>query len=80
MSAEERPLRVLVADDHAPTRQDVRRALARWHTTAEIAGRLVLSPSAVRAHITSIVRKLQVADRTEAAALFRDRSRTNSSA
>ena len=27
MSSETKPLRVLIADDHAPTRQDVRRTL-----------------------------------------------------
>jgi DNA-binding NarL/FixJ family response regulator len=48
--------------------------LARSHTTAEIAARLVLSASAVRAHITSIVRKLQVEDRAAAAELFREQS------
>jgi DNA-binding NarL/FixJ family response regulator len=48
--------------------------LARSNTTAEIAARLVLSASAVRAHITSIVRKLQVEDRAAAADLFRERS------
>jgi DNA-binding NarL/FixJ family response regulator len=48
--------------------------LARSCTTAEIAGSLVLSASAVRAHITSIVRKLQVEDRAAAAELFRERA------
>ena len=48
--------------------------LARRYTTAEIASRLVLSASAVRAHIASIVRKLQVEDRAAAAELFRERS------
>ena len=48
--------------------------LARRYTTAEIAASLVLSASAVRAHITSIVRKLQVEDRAAAAELFRTRS------
>jgi DNA-binding NarL/FixJ family response regulator len=47
--------------------------LARGNTTADIAARLVLSASAVRAHITSIVRKLQVEDRAAAAELFRER-------
>jgi len=47
--------------------------LARRYTTAEIAASLVLSASAVRAHITSIVRKLQVEDRAAAAELFRTR-------
>jgi len=47
--------------------------LARGYTTAEIAASLVLSASAVRAHIASIVRKLQVEDRAAAAELFRER-------
>jgi DNA-binding NarL/FixJ family response regulator len=42
-------------------------------STAEIAGKLVISASAVRAHIASIVRKLQVEDRSAAARLFRRR-------
>ena len=54
--------------------------LARRSTTAEIADNLVLSGSAVRAHITSIVRKLQVADRAEAAELFREHSGADGSA
>lgn len=48
--------------------------LARRYTTAQIAASLVLSASAVRAHITSIVRKLQVEDRAAAAELFREQS------
>jgi DNA-binding NarL/FixJ family response regulator len=45
--------------------------LAQGRSTAEIAQRLVLSASAVRVHIASIVRKLQVADRAAATELFR---------
>jgi len=45
--------------------------LAQGRSTAEIAQRLVLSASAVRVHIASIVRKLNVADRAAAAELFR---------
>jgi two-component system nitrate/nitrite response regulator NarL len=52
---------------------EVLELLARECSTAEIAGTLVLSASAVRAHITSIVRKLAVADRAAAAMLFRRR-------
>ena len=52
---------------------EVLELLAQGCSTADIAGRLVLSPSAVRAHITSIVRKLQVADRAAAVNLFRER-------
>lgn len=47
--------------------------LARDLSTAEIAARLVLTQSAVRAHIASIVRKAEVENRAEAVAQFRDR-------
>ncbi len=52
---------------------EVLELLANGRSTAEIANRLVLSASAVRAHIASIVRKLQVADRAAAAEMFRQR-------
>jgi len=45
-------------------------------STAEIAGRLVLSTSAVRVHIASVVRKLGVPSRAAAVELFRRRSDT----
>ena len=45
--------------------------LAQGQSTAEIAQRLVLTTSAVRVHIASIVGKLQVADRAAATELFR---------
>jgi DNA-binding NarL/FixJ family response regulator len=48
--------------------------LADEHTTAEIAEKLVLSASAVRAHITSIVRKLDADNRDDAVRRFRTRS------
>jgi DNA-binding NarL/FixJ family response regulator len=48
--------------------------LARDNTTAEIAERLVLSTSAVRAHIAAIVKKFDARDRNEAVELFRRRS------
>jgi DNA-binding NarL/FixJ family response regulator len=47
--------------------------LAQGLSTAEIAERLVLSPSAVRVHVASIVRKLGVPDRAAAVELFRRR-------
>jgi DNA-binding NarL/FixJ family response regulator len=50
--------------------------LAQGQSTAEIAERLVLSSSAVRVHIASIVRKLGVPDRAAAVELFRRRSET----
>jgi DNA-binding NarL/FixJ family response regulator len=68
--------RPLVADDtfqHRLTSREweVLELLAQGSTTSEIADRLVLSASAVRAHITSIVRKLRVPDRAAAIELFR---------
>ena len=48
--------------------------LARDQSTAEIAERLVLSPSAVRAHIAAIVRKFDARDRDDAVAHYRERS------
>jgi DNA-binding NarL/FixJ family response regulator len=50
---------------------EVLELLAQGRSTAEIAQRLVLSASAVRVHIASIVCKLQVADRAAAVELFR---------
>ena len=50
--------------------------LASDLSTAEIADRLVLTQSAVRAHIAAIVRKSEVENRTEAIARFRARSGT----
>jgi DNA-binding NarL/FixJ family response regulator len=70
--------RPLAAGEHAKGRLtsrewEVLELLADGRSTAEIAERLVLSHSAVRAHIASIVRKLRVADRAAAARLFRRR-------
>jgi DNA-binding NarL/FixJ family response regulator len=50
--------------------------LAQGLSTAEIAERLVLSSSAVRVHVASIVRKLGVPDRAAAVDLFRRRPLT----
>jgi DNA-binding NarL/FixJ family response regulator len=49
---------------------EVLELLAQGRSTAEIAGRLVLSSSAVRVHVASIVRKLGVPDRAAAVELF----------
>lgn len=45
--------------------------LARGLSTAEIAGRLSLTPTGVRVHTSAIVKKLGVRDRGEAIAMFR---------
>ena len=50
---------------------EVLELLAADRSTAEIARRLTVSPGAVRVHVASIVRKLEVPDRTAAADLFR---------
>jgi DNA-binding NarL/FixJ family response regulator len=56
---------------------EVLELLADGQGTAAIARRLVVSATAVRVHISAIVRKLGVADRDEAVALFRrERSET----
>jgi two-component system NarL family response regulator len=49
---------------------EIAELLAQGQSTAEIARRLVLSASAVRVHIASVVRKLEVDDRAAAAELF----------
>ncbi len=51
MSTEDRPLRVLIADDHAPTREDVRRALEhdeRFSVCAVVADAAEAVSAAVR--------------------------------
>jgi len=55
---------------------EVLELLAQGKTTAQIAAKLVLSASAIRVHIASTVRKLEVADRAAAVELFRRRSGT----
>jgi DNA-binding NarL/FixJ family response regulator len=50
---------------------DVLAGLADGQSTREIARRLQLKPSGVRAHISSLVQKLGVGDREGAIAFFR---------
>jgi DNA-binding NarL/FixJ family response regulator len=53
---------------------DVLAGLAEGLSTRDIAKRLQLKPSGVRAHISALVQKLGVADRHEAVAFFQDAS------
>jgi DNA-binding NarL/FixJ family response regulator len=53
---------------------DVLAGLAEGLSTRDIARRLQLKPSGVRAHISAVVQKLGVADRHEAVAFFQDAS------
>jgi DNA-binding NarL/FixJ family response regulator len=54
---------------------EVLQLLTQGCSTAQIADRLVLSTSAVRAHIAAVVRKLKVANRDAAVELFHKRPR-----
>jgi DNA-binding NarL/FixJ family response regulator len=53
---------------------DVLAGLAEGLSTRDIAKRLQLKPSGVRAHISAVVQKLAVADRREAVAFFHEAS------
>lgn len=53
-----------------PRQRDVLELVARGLTNAEIGSTLVISPTTVRTHMTSILEQLQVTNRTEAAILF----------
>jgi DNA-binding NarL/FixJ family response regulator len=53
---------------------DVLAGLAEGLTTRDIAKRLQLKPSGVRAHISAVVQKLGVKDRHEAVSFFREAS------
>ena len=67
-----RPVGGGAAEQRLTSREwEVLELLAQGNSTAEIATRLVLSASAVRVHIASVVRKLDVTDRAAAAKLFR---------
>ena len=54
------------------TERDVLRLLAEGLQNAQIAERLFLAPKTVRNNVSSILTKLNVADRTEAALRARD--------
>ena len=67
-----RPISGKLAQQRLTSREwEVLELLAQERSTVQIARRLGVSSSAVRAHITSVVRKLHVEDRAAAAGLFR---------
>lgn len=67
------PLNGGVAERLTSREWQILELLSRGRSTAEIAASLVITTSAVRAHITAIVRKLGVPDRGAAIELFRER-------
>jgi DNA-binding NarL/FixJ family response regulator len=58
-----------VVDDLTDRELDVLRLLARGLTNADIAERLFLSEGTVRNYVSSILAKLDLSDRTQAAVL-----------
>lgn len=59
----------LLTDKLSEREVDVLRLLARGHNNAEIASMLFLSEGTVRNHVSSILEKLDVSDRTRAAVI-----------
>jgi DNA-binding NarL/FixJ family response regulator len=55
----------------SPRELEVLHLIARGRTNKEIAQQLVVAPGTVKAHTSSIYRKLDVANRTEAVACAR---------
>jgi DNA-binding NarL/FixJ family response regulator len=58
-----------LADTLSERELDILRLLARGFSNAEIASQLALSPGTVRNYVSSVLSKLEVSDRTQAAVL-----------
>ena len=58
-----------LADSLSERELDILRLLARGFSNAEIASQLALSPGTVRNYVSSVLSKLEVSDRTQAAVL-----------
>lgn len=67
-----RPASVEGTDGLSPRESDVLRMLAEGLTDREIANALVISPRTVESHVSSILHKLRVRNRAEAAQRYRD--------
>jgi DNA-binding NarL/FixJ family response regulator len=59
----------MLRSDLTPRELQILNALSLGHTNKEIAKGLKISENTVRHHVTSIIEKLQVSDRTEAVAM-----------
>ena len=66
----EGPTRPAPQEVLTPRELEVLAMMARGASNAEIADRLVLSPSTVKTHVKNILRKLGVGNRTHAASIY----------
>jgi LuxR family maltose regulon positive regulatory protein len=71
VQSEIRPANNMMVEPLSPRELEVLQLIALGRTNQEIARQLVVSPGTVKAHTASIYRKLDVANRTEAAARAR---------
>lgn len=67
-----RPARAALLEPLSPREVDVLRLLAAGHSNSEIAVELVISPGTAKSHTASILRKLDVSNRTRAVARARE--------
>jgi DNA-binding NarL/FixJ family response regulator len=66
-----RPAKAMLVEPLSQREMEVLHLIALGRTNPEIARQLIVSPGTVKAHTASIYRKLDVANRTEAAARAR---------
>ncbi|CAA9340109.1 MAG: hypothetical protein AVDCRST_MAG34-743 [uncultured Nocardioidaceae bacterium] len=67
-----RPSTSATATKLSPRELEVMVLLKEGHTTEEVAGKLFLSPTTVRVHVSTVLRKLRVKDRESAFRLLPD--------